>query len=173
MNKILILLIIVVAIVILAITGVIGLQMFGLDNLGFGDDEQIEGAVDLGLTDREIYQALCFLTGKDLPVQDTLSYIDALHMEMYGTDESTAYETLLWYQNQYTNESYTSYASTVQTGTGWIAYHDIFYKDLNGKSITTGDGGSIKSFYGYDTVVLTGSGPVTTYYDFAVMVASS
>jgi len=164
--------IIIVAILVIAVAGVFILSAMGMINLpGFdilGGSDAPPGGVKQVYSDLEVVHVLEVMFGRDLVDQDVLPYVDALHMELYGVNDQTAYEIYTWYQNKYTDEGYTSLADTYQFHTGWGAYHEIWYQNntLMGKSVSVGDGAAVKTAYDYDTMVLTSYGSMTTYEDF-------
>ena len=156
---------------------VVACAYFGLIDIpGFqtvNPDDAPDGAVLQSFSDRDIFYALQVLTNKTLPYTQTVAYISALNMEMYGIDGQSAYTTWLWYKEKNLADGYASYNSATDKHDHWTAYHEIWYKDLAGRGLSVGDGASIESAYGYDTVFLTSHGPVTTYYDFFVLVSTS
>jgi len=139
-----------------------GLQI----GFGSGDEKAPESAEMLYMSDLEIFQALDLMTAKNLSYPLIKPFIDGLHMKMWGVNDQLAYETLLWYENEYANDSYTSISSSIQRGTGWTVYLEAWNKDMNGRAVSIGDGSAIKFTYGYDTMILTSYGPLTDYYDF-------
>jgi len=117
----------------------------------------------LTLSDREILQALEYLTGKNLPEGTTMPYIDSLHMHAYGINDITAYDLLQLYDQKNSDDGYTSVTSTVDVHPGYTSYNEVWYQGINGRGVSTADGVSINSFYDYDTMCLTSYGPLTEY----------
>lgn len=137
-----------------------------IGGLNITDNDGPEGSVKLKYSDFEIVHIIEILRGKDLVDMDVLPYVDALHMEVYGVNDKTANEVHQEYKVEYAMDNFISYAETADYHSGWTAYHEIWYKGLNGKSISVGDGASVTSAYDYDTMVLLSHGPLTTYVDF-------
>lgn len=122
--------------------------------------------VELSLSDFEIFSLLEVLLGKSLSYAEVSPYISALHMKVYGRNDMSAYELLQWFEAEYTSEGWSSYGTTFQSGTGWVAYHEIWTKVLNARSVSIGEGAAVTSALGYDTIYLTAYGPSTTYLQF-------
>ena len=134
------------------------------DELPEDPDDPVEPQIDtLSLTDREILQALEYLTGKNLPEGTTMPYINSLHMQAYGANDITAYELLQEYRQKNNADGYTSYTAYIDTHPGYTSYNEIWYQGIKGRGVSTADGASITSFYEYDTMCLTSHGPLTEY----------
>lgn len=132
-------------------------------------DENID-AEDLGFSNREIHQVICNLLNKSLPYLEHEAYIESLHMTMYGVDGKTAHDVLLDYRSRNSADGFTVFHSGTQSGPGFFLYNEAWNKDADGRSLLVSDGASVQSIYGYETVVLTGFGPLTTYYDYYIFV---
>jgi len=152
---------------------------FGFIDLGFNifqsDDPADPNNINLtsgsihplGLSDREIHQAISLLTNSSPPFAQHQVFIRGLHMKVYGIDGTTAYGVLQDYENTYVDEGFTSYNNGVKHGIGWTAYAEIWYNDIGmGRAITVADGSSVHNAYGYDVVLITSYGPVIDYYDY-------
>lgn len=141
------------------------------DELPDDSEESSDTSIDtLSLTDREILQALEYLTGKNLPEGTTMPYISSLHMQAYGVNGITAHDLLNYYEDKNSNEGYTSYTTFVDTHPGYTSYNEVWYQGLSGRGVSTADGASITSFYGYGTMCLTSYGPLTEYQDLWVII---
>jgi hypothetical protein len=134
------------------------------------EDPVVPSIDTLTLTDREILQALEYLTGKNLPEGSTMPYISSLHMQAYGVNGLTAYDLLTYYEEKNSNDGYTSYTTFVDNHPGYTSYNEVWYQGINGRGVSTADGASINSFYGYDTMCLTSYGPLTEYQNLWVII---
>jgi hypothetical protein len=133
------------------------------DELPEDPDDPKPKSEHLTLSDREILQALEYLTGKNLPEGTTMPYIDSLHMQAYGVNDISAYDLLQIYDQKNSDDGYTSATSSVDVHPGYTSYSEVWYQGINGRAVSTADGASINSFYGYDTMCLTSYGPLTEY----------
>lgn len=172
-------------IIFIAVIVIIGLLFFtgviSADIFNFSDDDPsnpnnanvtADRFTNLGLSNFDIHSVISFLTNTTPPFTDHQIFIEGLHMKCYGIDGATAYSVLLDYEESFQDDDFTSYTMGIKRGTGWTAYSEIWYNDLGmGRAIIVGDGSSVRSAYGYDTVLLTSYGPVTDYYDYISFLA--
>jgi|GEM_PF-6679128 len=140
-----------------------------ITGLNITDNDNPEGAEKLTFSKLEIVHVIEILRGKDLVDQDVLPFVDSLHMELYGIDGKSAYDVHQEYKTMYEEDEYVSQAYNADSHSGWVAYHEMWSKGFNGKSISVGDGTAVTTAYGYDTMILTSYGPLTTYANFATV----
>ena len=168
--------IIIMLVVILSVMGYIdiGLNIFQSDDPADPDNVNATGTFhDLGLTDRELHQAISLLANSTPPFDLHQNFINGLHMKSYGVNGVTAYSVLQDYEEAYADDGFISYDSSVAHGTGWTAFTEIWYNDDGmGRAIIVADGSSIHSVYGYDTTLITSYGPILDYYDYVVFLRS-
>lgn len=137
-----------------------------------GDNSEMETPSDaekITMSNRDIFQVIEWIAGKNLSYTDVEPYIESLHLEMWGINDATAYSTLTWYEEEYSSQGYTSISDSVLHYTGATVYNEGWNKNEMVKSVSVADGSMVTSLYDYDTVIITGWGPATTYYDFYIM----
>lgn len=175
--------IVLVGIVLLVlIAGLLGFIDLGFNISSLSNDEEtinpentnIPGTVtELGYSNREIHQVICFLTGKNLPFTQHEVFIEGLHMNMWGVDDTTAIAILTAYEEENSDDDFTSYDTVMQRGVGWTAYTELWYNDIAmGRAITVGDGSAVHGAYDHDVVLLVSNGVMTDYYDYATFLES-
>jgi len=156
-------------IVVLAYYGVIEIPgiggQFGESSQGAGDEViGPAGASDLHFSKTDIFMALQTLAGKPLSYNVVSSYIDALHMTMWGSNTGTADSYLTYYESQYM--SWTATGRSATASSNWVAFIEGWYRGSDAKAVIVGEGAAVKAAYGYDVMILTAYGPLTTFYQF-------
>lgn len=124
-------------------------------------------------SNREIHTALCYLTGKALPWLQTNAFIDSLHIEIYGKNDVNYLDMETYYNTLWTADGYTVYVRGYAYHTGYSVYSAMFTKGGDGRGVTAGSGAGITSYYGYDTMIMVGHGPLTTWIAFLTLINSS
>ena len=124
--------------------------------------------VDLHASKLDIYTALGTLTGKELNLNDVSPYIDALHMKLYGETCHSSLATLELYESQYAMDGWSSLQKDDTFGLGWFAYYEIWSRLDEGRFIAVGEGSSVYTVYGYDTVILVAYGSLNTAEQFVM-----
>jgi hypothetical protein len=124
-------------------------------------------------SNREIHTALCYLTGKDLPWLQTNAFIDSLHIEIYGKNNVNYLDMETYYNNLWTADGYTVYVRGYAYHTGYTTYSAMFTKGGDGRGVTAASGAGVTSYYGYDTMIMVGHGPLTTWIAFLTLINSS
>lgn len=124
-------------------------------------------------SDSDIHMVICLLTDKDLPYTEHLFFIQGLHMEMYGIDDTTGFLVVNEYRVKNSADGYSGHDDSVERGTGWTAYLDFWWNDyLQGRGTMIADGSSVKGVSGSDVIVITSYGPITDYNDYQVWLSS-
>jgi hypothetical protein len=171
MRKVTMVVIAIVAISIIA--GLIYFGVFGISGIDFNfakhsseDELAPENSTQLTLSNNDIFIAFETLTGQDLTYSTFAPYIDALHMKMWGINGDDALSVLNSYSSQYLADGWMSLGRNTQASTGWVAYMEGWFINQNARGIITGEGAAVTQVYGYDMVVLTSYGPLTTYNQF-------
>jgi len=143
-------------------------------NLGnlLGGESLPEGTDSCNYNTRDIHSALCILTGKALPWEQTEAYIEALHMSMCNIDGKNYDEIGDFYENEWESDGFVNFYENTIYQSSYTAYLGGWYSGANGKAIVSGSGASITSYYGHDTVFITSHGPLVTYYSFITFVGS-
>ena len=122
--------------------------------------------VNLGLSKAEKFQILETLFGKDLQYAIIEPYIDALHMEVYGCNVMNAQTLLQQFEAEYVLDGWKSVFMLPKAGNDWVAYHEVFIRGSDARSVSVGEGAAVSEIYSYETVYLVAYGPQTTYYEF-------
>ena len=95
-----------------------------------------------------------------------IGLMDELNINIYGVNDQSAFSVISWYEQTNAQNGWTpiSDISDDASGTGWNCYVRAWQKGYPGRGqiVITWDGSKIEQNSGYDTVVLTSSGPVTT-----------
>jgi len=135
------------------------------------------GATYCDYTDMQILDMLETVTGKDLNNAVGISYVRALNMEACGSNDKTATEIATYSRNL--NSDWHISDDDSASGSGWTAYRIVWLNSANASDATLarafmiGEGITVESAYGYDTITITSDGPVLTYGAFMVWIASS
>jgi hypothetical protein len=124
-------------------------------------------------SNQEIHTALCYLTGKALPWLQTNAFIDSLHIEIYGKNAVSYLDMETFYNNLWTADGYTVYVRGYAYHTGYTTYSAMFTKGGDGRGVTAASGAGVTSYYGYDTMIMVGHGPLTTWIAFLTLINSS
>jgi len=178
MNKPIIVVAVIVVILVLAV--IFGTYLgFIPDNFGLlptdGDGETPPGTTYCDYTDLQILGMLELISGKSLNNQQGLAFVDALNMKACGQDDKTYLDIVTYYKTEYVEWDLIGEQS--YSGAGWSADTIVWGNDptvpTSAKSIMTGGGISIKEYYGYNTMTITGSGTWVTYQAFALWLLSS
>ena len=168
---------IIIGIAIVAIVIFAGFYYFPLGiDLGLDDIFDLttvpEDSEGIAYNNRDIYSALCVLTGKALPWLETDAYIDSLHMKMYGVDGEIYTDIEAFYNAEWLAEGYLVYTDGYDYQTGYTTYSGLFNKGALGKAVVAGSGVGVTSVYGYDCVFIVSDGPWSTFVSFVTMVNS-
>jgi len=165
-----------VVIVFLLIFGFISIP--GLSLGGFVNDENAPpGATFCDFTDMQILDMLETVAGKDLDNGVGISFVRSLNMKACGSNDESSSVIKAYYKNLY-SDWYVSDDDTA-TGAGWTAHRVVWLNDPDPSSATLvravliGEGTTVETTYGYDTITIVSDGPVITYGAFMIWVASS
>lgn len=145
-----------------------------MDNAG-GD--MPNGADYCGFTDGQILDMIETLVDKNLNEQVGLGYVDALNMKACGSDTWTISSVRTDYTVMYSD--YYLYAEQSTTGSGWNGLLMGWTNSRNhtdatfGKSMIVGSGTTVKELYGYNTIVISGSGTIAFFMGFAMFLRAS
>lgn len=166
----------VVAVVVLGYLGFIpGLNLRGV--LSPGDENAPPGAVYCDYTEMQILDLLETVANKDLNNGVGISFVRALNMQACGSDGESVASIVAHYM--VLNEDWFVIYDDSNSGSGWTARVVVWANDpvaTNAtliKSVMIGDGITVKSAYGYDTITTTGDGTMITYQAFILWVATS
>jgi hypothetical protein len=159
---------ILLAIAAIAIAAALVYMNYPMMTGSFGDTISTQ----LTMSNHDIHNAICVLTGKELPYAEHLVFISGLHMKMLGVNNVSAHDALNLYNIENTNDGFYSIQTGSNSGLGWTSYTQLWQCGVNGRSVTTGDGSSVRALYSYDTVVLTSHGALTDYVDYVSFINS-
>jgi hypothetical protein len=129
------------------------------------DQPLIEGTTPIDYTKFDLWTLLCHLSGKTLDQQITYDYIDRLNMVPSGSmrDYSAIYED---FSLHYTNKGYVYEAHHFETypdGNGALLF---LTKGAQGAMLFTATTGAVRSMTGYNTISVTMTGPLHSFYSF-------
>jgi len=140
-----------------------------------GNEDSPPGTIYCDYTDMQILDMLELVSGKDLNNQQGLAFVDALNMQACSQDDKTYTELVTHYKVEYID--WDLLGEQTYSGSGWDAETIVWGNDptnpTSAKSIITGSGVSIKEYYGYNTMTITGSGTWVTYQAFALWLLAS
>lgn len=162
-------------IIVIALVAVGAYLYLGGDlNLGnlMGGESTPEGTQNCNYGDRDIHAALCVLTGKALPWDQTEPYIQSLNMRMCSADGQTYITVGQYYKDLWLSEGYTLGPENYDYKPAYSTYSATFYTGVEGKAIIVGSGSGITSYYGHETMFITGRGALTTFYSFVAFINS-
>ena len=174
----------VVAVAIIAIVLVGFAVMFGyvdnpLDDLDiFTDSDTPPDSATCDFTDGQILDMIELISDKNLNNGEGLGFISALDMEACGTDVYSPEEMREHYLSLYADDWYLIGEQTYG-GSGWNAYGIAWGNDPAPslctwvKSIITGGGTAVQTYYGHDTMTITGDGTAAVYVNFAAWLLAS
>ena len=129
-------------------------------------------------TDSQILDMIELVSGKTLDRGVGIGFVRSLDMEACGTAAYTPDEMKQHYVTLYADDWYILGEQT-PSGAGWNAYVLAWGNDPTPtsctwvKSIITGGGTAVQTYYGHDTMTITGEGTSITYLAFAAWLASS
>jgi hypothetical protein len=180
-----ILLVGIIAIAIIAILLVFAVMFGYIDNpLGgmlddmFPDSDDPPSSEYCDFSEGQILEMIELIAGKNLDNGIGIGFVRSMDMEACGTNHKTPEEIREHYTTLYADEWYII-TNQVNSGAGWIAYGIAWGNDPVPasstwvKSIITGGGTAVNTWYGYDTVTITGEGTSITYLAFANWLVSS
>ena len=118
------------------------------------------------------------LVGKDLNNDVGYTVVNALNMEACASDSKLPSEIMTDYKTQFSEEGWYLLAEDTKTGSG---FHYITCVWANTPSLSnatlirgviSGHGVTVKNWYGYDTITITGYGTKSGYLAFALWLTS-
>ena len=182
MKQILIVGIIVVAIIAVLLIfasmfGYIQIPGLDIDNV-FGDSDAPPDSATCDFTEGQILEMIELISGKNLDNGIGIGFVRSLDMEACGTAAYSPEEMREHYRTLYADDWYLMGEQTY-SGAGWTAYTLAWGNDpvpascTWAKSIFTGGGTAVQTFYGHDTMTITGEGTMATYVAFAAWLMAS
>ena len=152
-------------IVVLVASVYLGFIEIDLDDLSFfsgNDVPQYQNSEELDMGRADIYYILCVLTSKNLNRDTTYDFIDRLDMQIYGTNDH--YTVVTNYYRTY----YSSWNNVLDTGSAlsWTS-------GTNAASVFTSSLPVVRTMYNYETLVMTGYGPIDDYNSFYQFIITS
>jgi len=180
--------VLIVGIIAVAIIGILLVfaVMFGyIDNpLGdifedaFSDSDDPPSSEYCDFSEAQILEMIELIAGKNLDNGIGIGFVRSMDMKACGTNQKTPVEIREYYMTLYADDWYII-TDQSNSGAGWVAYGVSWGNDPVPasstwvKSIITGGGTAVNTWYGYDTVTITGEGTSVTYLAFAAWLASS
>jgi len=155
------------------------IQIPGL-NLGnvFGGSDTPPDSATCDFTEGQILEMIELISGKNLDNGAGIGFVRSMDMEACGTAEHTPEEIREHYRSLYADDWYLMGEQTY-SGSGWIAYtlawgnNPVPASCTWMKSIYTGGGTAVQTYYGHDTMTITGEGTAVTYVAFATWLMAS
>ena len=144
----------------------------------FGDPDNPPDSATCDFTDGQILDMITLVSGKTLNTGVGLGFVRSMDMEACGTAAHTPEEIVVYYKSLYADDWYIITEQT-SSGAGWNAYGIAWGNDPVPasstwvKSIITGGGTAVQTYYGHDTMTITGEGTSITYVAFANWLATS
>jgi len=129
-------------------------------------------------TDGQILEMIELISGKNLNNGIGIGYVRSMDMKACGTNQETPEGIRDYYKSLYVDDRYIITEQTY-SGSGWNAYgiawgnNPVPASSTWVKSILTGGGTAVQTYYGYDTITITGEGTSITYLAFANWLVSS
>ncbi len=168
--------VIVAAILLLGIVELPDFNIPGDDDLDPDDEEAPPGAAYCDYTDMQILDMIETVTGKDLDNSVGISYVRALNMQACGSNDENALDISAYYKSLYIDWYISDDA--VDSGSGWTAYRIVWLNAPDAsatlaKAVMIGEGVTVETTYGYDTITIISDGPVLTYGAFIIWVNGS
>ena len=156
--------------------------MFGyIDNPLSGilpDSDAPPDSATCDFTQAQIHDMIELVSGKNLDEGVGIGFVRSLDMKACGTAAHTPSEMTAYYKSLYADDWYIMGEQTY-SGAGWIAYTIAWGNDPVPasstwvKSIITGGGTAVQTYYGHDTMTITGEGTSITYIAFASWLLAS
>lgn len=171
----------IIAVAVIAMLLVFAVFFGYIDNpLGsiFPDQDTPPDSATCDFTDGQILEMIELISGKNLDVQIGIGFIRSMDMQACGTAAHTPEEMREHYRSLYADGWYLMGEQTY-SGAGWIAYTLAWGNDPTPasstwvKSIITGGGTAVQTYYGHDTMTITGEGTGITYLGFATWLLTS
>jgi len=129
-------------------------------------------------TDAQILEMIELMSGKNLDTGVGIGFVRSLDMQACGTAAHTSEQITAHYKALYADDWYLL-GEQPHSGAGWVA-NTLVWGNANTfasstwvKSILTGDGTAVQTYYGHDTMTITAEGTSITYVAFAAWLASS
>lgn len=157
--------------------GYVQIPGLSLGNM-FGDTDTPPDSATCDFTDGQILEMIELISGKNLDVGVGIGFVRSLEMEACGTAKYTPEEMIDHYKSLYADDWHLL-GEQPYSGAGWNAYTlvwgnlDTFATSTWVKSIMTGGGTAVQSYYGHDTMTIIGEGTTITYVAFATWVLAS
>lgn len=123
-------------------------------------------------TEAQILEMIELISGKNLDTGIGIGFVRSMNMKACGTAAYTPEEMRSHYISLYADDWYIMGEQTY-SGAGWTAYTLAWGNDPVPasstwvKSIITGGGTAVQTYYGHDTMTITGEGTSITYLAFA------
>jgi len=172
-----ILIILVLLFVFAVLSGFITIPGLGIGGLNPNDPDAPPGASYCDYTDMQILDMLETASGKDLDNAVGISFVRSLNMRACGSDGEPVSNIKAFYRDLY-SDWYVSDDDTA-SGAGWTAHRVVWLNSENAsdatmvRAVLIGEGTTVKTAYGYDTITIVSDGPVVTYGAFMIWVATS
>jgi len=157
--------------------GYIQIPGLSLGNV-FSDPDEPPGSASCDFTDGQILEMIELISGKNLDIGVGIGFIRSLEMEACGTAKYTPSQIRSHYESLYADEWYLI-GEQSYSGSGWNAETlvwgnaDTFAASTWVKSVITGGGTAVQTYYGHDTMTITGEGTTITYLGFATWLLAS
>jgi len=144
----------------------------------FGDPDTPPDSATCDFTDGQILEMIELISGKNLDVGVGIGFIRSMDMEACGTAAYTSEQLTTYYKDLYASDWYLL-GEQPYSGAGWTANTlvwgnaDTFVASTWVKAVITGSGTAVQTYYGHDTMTITGEGTAITYVAFATWLLAS
>ena len=144
----------------------------------FGDPDIPPDSATCDFTDGQILEMIELISGKNLDVGAGIGFVRSLEMEACGTAAYSPEQITIYYKDLYADDWYLL-GEQPYSGSGWNANTlvwgnaDTFAASTWVKSVITGGGTAVQTYYGHDTMTIIGEGTTITYVGFATWLLAS
>jgi len=167
------------------IIGVIAILILVLLTMGFinipglqlpGTPETPPDSDYCGFTDAQIVEMIGYLTNKNLDVNAGIGFVRSLNMQACGSTTALYTDIANHYKTTY-NDQYL-FDEQDYSGPGWNAKGLVWLNDPSTNAtyawaVLTGQGTTINTLYGYNTITITSDGTYLNYQLFMLWIAAS
>lgn len=147
-----------------------GIELGSIEEASIIDDQGTPAKCDY--PERDIYTALCGLTGRSLNYLEAQQYMDMLSLKLCGVNDKTPSEVTQDFRTNYAAKGLTVEYDEAVGGEYWAGYLTLWSHQGILYGVTTGSGAAVDTVFDQDTMYLTGKGTETDWYNFIVWMTS-
>lgn len=171
-----------IVVILLCAVGVLaylGYIPLNLDLISDDDMGSPPGSDYCGFSDGQILDMLETIAGKDLNNEAGLGFIDALNMRACGSDSKLPSEVEQYYRTKNAEDGWYYLGGDSYSGSGWTAISAVWGNNRTAvgstlaRTILSGNGISVKEYYGYNTITITSHGTRVSYLAFVAWLNAS